>query len=377
MDAGYFLSPGYRAAERLALAKASGLRTFKLGGRGGVARVWKPQRIAFARAAPGEPAVPYIRPYGMFQYLPQAADELSRHRNRNLTAYEVERGMVLQTRSGRNLGPLTVADAYLERFVMSDDLLRIEFEDEQLRDYAVAFLSGPTGQSLIRQGKSGSVVDHLTEAHMEAQEVPIFDDALVEAVAAGMNKAVRLREEARVALSEALDSYEASLPSPVREQPAKEGWAVQATDLTSRLDAASYDPWVAAVRAALLDAGGKEVSKVADVLKPAGRYKTFTSHLSMAGRCCPARRCYRRARSTCATCLRRLSRIPSSTSYAPVGVSTRQTAGQRRVSGFQSWLHPTGRDGSPAATLGGSFPRRRPTLGGCTWQRVHGMRRCR
>jgi hypothetical protein len=274
MDARYFLSPGYQAAMRLAAAKSSGLKTFRLGGKGGVAKVWKPQRIGFARAAPGEPSAPYIRPYGMFQYLPQPADMLSRRRNQKLSEYLIEQGIVLQTRSGRNLGPQTIADAYLERFVMSDDLLRVKFEDEQLRDYAVAFLSGPTGQSLIRYGKSGSVVDHVTEAHMEGQEVPVFD-ALVDDVTTGMRQAFRLREEARLVFSNALSSYEEALPGPDRDRTPREGWTVRASDLTGRLDAASYDPWVGAIREALLEVGGREVREVANVLKPAGRYKTI------------------------------------------------------------------------------------------------------
>lgn len=44
--------------------------------------------------------------------------------------------------------------------------------------------------------------------------------------------------------------------------------------MAGRLDAASYDRWVTAVRDALAEAGGKPVRASAIVLKPAGRYKT-------------------------------------------------------------------------------------------------------
>lgn len=274
LDAGYFLSPGYTAARRLKAAKDAGFPVLRLGGPRGIAKVWQPNRFKRLYAAPGETAIPYIRPYGIFQYLPQQADALS-PRTKNLTTYRLRKGMILQTCSGRNLGPLAVVDSYLERFVPGHDLLRIEVPDEATRNYVLAFLSGPTGQTLVRRDKSGSVIDHITEEHMASQEIPVVEDRVFERVAEDMGNAVRLREEARVALASALASYEASLPSPDRGRPMKEGWTVRATSLTPRLDAASYDPWVAAVRAALLDAGGKKVSEVADVLKPAGRYKTL------------------------------------------------------------------------------------------------------
>jgi hypothetical protein len=70
LDAGHFLSPGYAAARRLAAARDSGLTMLRLGGPGGIARVWQPNRFKRLYAAPGETALPYIRPYGIFQYLP-------------------------------------------------------------------------------------------------------------------------------------------------------------------------------------------------------------------------------------------------------------------------------------------------------------------
>src|SRR5258708_21280165 len=52
------------------------------------------------------------------------------------------------------------------------------------------------------------------------------------------------------------------------------GWTDKPRTLTSRLDAASYNPLVASIRTALLRIGGKRVDEVATVLKPPGRYKT-------------------------------------------------------------------------------------------------------
>jgi hypothetical protein len=57
-------------------------------------------------AAEGEPSVPYLRPYDTFDYLPVAADHLSRVRTENLDALMIRAGDLLVTCSGRNLADL-------------------------------------------------------------------------------------------------------------------------------------------------------------------------------------------------------------------------------------------------------------------------------
>lgn len=275
LDAGYFLSPGYQAAERLTLAKAAGVATQVLGGPYGIAKVWAPQRFKRAYAAPGEDHVPYVRPYDIFDYWPQAADRLSVRRTKNLARYRVQEGTILQTCSGRNLGPGVIVDAYLSRFMMSHDLVRIEIDDEALRYYILAFLASPTGQELLRRDKSGSVIDHIAVAHVAAQEIPLFEKRIRLKTAERMKHASSLREEARISLDAALSAYESKLPPVTEGRSAGSGWAVRARSLQGRLDAAFYGPSVTTIRQELLKAGGVPVSDVAVVRKPPGRYKTI------------------------------------------------------------------------------------------------------
>lgn len=69
--------------------------------------------------------MPYLRPYDVFEYLPPEADRLSVTRTARLEDYLIQEGDILQTCSGRNLGPVTIADSYLTQSALSHDMIRM------------------------------------------------------------------------------------------------------------------------------------------------------------------------------------------------------------------------------------------------------------
>lgn len=275
LDSRYFLAPGVKAAERVARAKARGVLCVPLGGKDGIARIWQPTRFSKVEASPREDRIGYLRPYDVFEYLPRAADFVSLRRSGDIERCKLRRGMLVQSCSGRNLGPAVFVDAYLAKFVIGSDMIRIEIDDHDLRCYVLAYLQSETGQQLLIQGKTGSVIDHLSKKHIASVEIPMFEHDARAAISHKMSEAIRLREEARLTLDAALAQYEHSLAEARRTRPEKEGWTVRAKELTGRLDAASYDPLVADVRKRLAAQGGITVASVATVLKPGGRYKTL------------------------------------------------------------------------------------------------------
>lgn len=275
LDSRYFLAPGIKAAERVARAKARGVPCVRLGGKDGIARIWQPTRFGKVEASLHEPRIGYLRPYDVFEYLPQPADFVSVKRSRDIERSKLKRGMLVQTCSGRNLGPACFVDEYLAKFVIGGDMIRIEIDDHDLRCYVLAYLQSETGQQLLTQGKTGSVIDHLSKTHVANVEIPLFEREVRASIVQKMNKAIRLREEARLTLDTALMQYEQSVPKTKRAKPEKEGWTVRAKQLTGRLDAASYDPLVAQVRKRLSTQGGVPVASVATVIKPGGRIKTL------------------------------------------------------------------------------------------------------
>jgi hypothetical protein len=272
IDARYHCSPGVLAGERMGALEAKGAEIKSVGGEGGLGVVGPTSRTKRVYAGPGEESVPYLRPYDVFDYVPQAADALSKTGSYGIEDLIPQPGTILQTCSGRNLGPLTYGDAFISRFVVSDDMLRLYIEAESDRYYTLAFLSTQTGQALLTRNKTGNVIDHLSATDLAAIRVPFLDDETTRPVVSKMKQAVTTRESARIRLHELVLEFEASLPHPTRTARLREGWTLSAARLQGRLDAAFYDPLVAQIREALSYLGGAKVADVAETAMP-NRYK--------------------------------------------------------------------------------------------------------
>lgn len=274
LDSKYFLSDGVRATLHLESAQKQGLRLEILGGERGIAKCWKPNTCKIIHAVKGEDKVPYIQPYDIFKYLPVAASWLSRSKIKNLAAYEIKPEMILQTASGRNLGPLASADSYISKFIIGSDMIRIEIEDEVERYYVLTYLKSKIGQDLLKQNKTGSVIDHLSPAQLESKLVPRFGNNDEQKISRKMKKAVAIREKARETIESIFVSYENQLPPIPRDVALKEGWTVRAKNLHGRLDAAPHNPVLQKIRQELKKNGAEQLKKFAKINKPAGRYKT-------------------------------------------------------------------------------------------------------
>lgn len=274
LDAKYYCSPGVIASERMVLLKASGAQLRSVAGNGGLGYIDPPSRTKRVYAAVGEDSVPYLRPYDVFDYLPRPADLLSRKGSSGFDRLMPKVGTILQTCSGRNLGPLAYADAFISRFVVSDDMLRLHIDDETDRLYALAFLSTPTGQALLTRSKTGNVIDHLSANDFGAVEIPFIDDALTASVVDQMRASITLRENARILLNTLIAEAEAALSVPERTSPLRNGWTQRAGALGNRLDSALYDPYVATVRSAIKSIGGIRVEDVSEAFM-LGIYKRY------------------------------------------------------------------------------------------------------
>ncbi|SEB45801.1 hypothetical protein SAMN04489727_1911 [Amycolatopsis tolypomycina] len=239
---------------------------------GAIGSASMPPRTALARAAPQESSLPYLRPYDVFDYLPTAADHVSVPRNANVDTFQITAGDILQTRSGRNLGPCTIADNELAKFALSDDMIRIKVDDKNERLLLLAYLKTSLGQALIRRGRSGSVIDHLTVPDVEAVPVPVFPKEVVHTVSGLVGKAIECRERGRSLLNELLrrlmDQY------PHSESQRWTWWSMQARDLGERLDSGHHHPVVAHGRRQLHASNGVALGAMAKAILPI-RYKRY------------------------------------------------------------------------------------------------------
>lgn len=277
LDAAYYLAPGVAVRDALSKLAATGsVEMVSLGGSGGLANVWQPSRFKRMYAAPGEPAVPYLRPFDVFEHLPLAASELSAVRSEGLQNYRLTPGLILQSCSGRNLGPLAVVDSYLSDYVLSHDMIRLDIADADCRAYVVAFLSSSAGQALLRQGISGSVVSHLTISDVEQIRVPLPDQETQRKISALQVEALEHFSAARATLAALVTIVDAKFPVPERAQLPKHGWTLSARSLMAgtRLDPHFNDPIVRAAADAANAAGGCRVGDMASAFLPS-RYTRY------------------------------------------------------------------------------------------------------
>lgn len=271
LDARFFTAAGAGVTEKLLLLEGSGVEVVPLGSLG---KVWDPPRFARAYARPNEPGLPYLRPYDVFDYLPVASDHLSMARNDDLAKLVPGNGVILQTCSGRNLGPCAIADDYLSQFALSHDMIRIEIESPDDRFYLLAFLRTSLGQQLLRRNMSGSVIDHLTTADVRAVPIPMLASPVRAQVSSLARRAYTAMSSARRQLTDVLAQQAATLPVPARTGPLREGWTIGSKELVDRLDVAYYDPVVRAVRRQVREADGIRCGDLATAYLPV-RYKRY------------------------------------------------------------------------------------------------------
>ncbi len=273
LDSSFYLSSG-ATADRIIKNYIKSGEYICLGDKG-LANVWQPGRNIIAYAGENEEYVPYLQPYDILEYMPIERSRLSSHQN-DIDSLRVEKGTILQTCSGRNLGPLVISDKYLEKFVFGSDLIRIKIYDEEIKYYVYAFFSTWIGQALLHSNKTGSVVDHLSRKDIMKIKIPMIHKSQRNHIVSLIKKSHECMATARERLDELKTEFVEKSKVVYYKRYLRNGWTVAFNELsgTNRIDAAYYDPDMFEATMQLRKNGGIELGTMADVIKPAGRYKT-------------------------------------------------------------------------------------------------------
>ena len=241
--------------------------------------VWSGNIFARVYATDPECGKPLLVPYDLFRYVPWSDKILSRSQVAQFKRLEIKRGCLFIVCSGRNLGPVTIADAFCEQFTMSHDMVRISADSSEDLFYVAAFLSTAHGQAAIRTDMNGSVIDHTDEDMVAALRYPVVNEDLRRDVAKWFRLGFERREKARLLLAQtqrdylqhfALADVEAAFDTDVLSR----RFAVPRSQLSNRIDAEPFAPRYSAWRDRIRQAGGVSLSEIAEVFKPASRYKT-------------------------------------------------------------------------------------------------------
>ena len=211
LDAEVYLSPGFLIRRTI---RQSGLRAPRLAEL--ATRIWQPSRLKGIQVD-SEHGVPFVTATQVFDIWPKPRKWLAPSKTQQLAARYVEPGWMLVTRSG-TVGDVIIAYAAHGGLVVSDDLLRVEFDEPELRSYTYAFLRTRLGRAMMQSSHYGNVIKHLEVAHLGQVLVPILEELLGEIheqiadVFAVRDEAYRLDTTARDKLATAM-----------RDQPEAEG----------------------------------------------------------------------------------------------------------------------------------------------------------
>ncbi len=245
----------------------------------GEAQVWSGNIFARVYASSPECGKPLLVPYDIFRYVPWSDKILSRSQVAQFDRLQIKRGWLFLVCSGRNLGPVSIADGFCEQFTMSHDMVRIAVDPCEDLFYVAAFLSTAHGQAAIRTDMNGSVIDHTDEKLVAALRYPVVNDSLREKVAKLFQNGFESRERARLLLAETQRAYlqhfgieqaEHEFDAEVQTR----RFTVSRCQLSDRIDAEPHAPRYTAWRKKILAAGGCKLMEIAEVFKPASRYKT-------------------------------------------------------------------------------------------------------
>ena len=120
---------------------------------------------------------------------------VSGRRKRTILAHLLSRGQILVTRSG-TIGRVTYVTNVQDGHIGSDDLIRIEIDDEDLRYYVYAFLKTHLAHDQMMRNEYGTIQQHLEPRHVEDIVVPIPDDpGIIHAIAQDMRRSIETQEE--------------------------------------------------------------------------------------------------------------------------------------------------------------------------------------
>jgi len=257
----------------------SGLKMVSVAEKFAKEKVWTGNIFARVYASDPTAGKPLLVPYDIFRYVPWSDKVLSRTQVTQFERLQIKRGMLLIVCSGRNLGPVSIADEFCAQFAMSHDMIRIDddLSDELL--YLASFLRTKYGQAVIRTDMNGSVIDHTDAKQILALRYPLLPEdvrvTVIDRFKDGFLKREKARLDlARLKLRHARHFKIDQLSAPFSSKSFHRRFSINLSDLQDRIDAEPSAPQYASYRESLLAGGGCRIDEVANVFRPASRYKT-------------------------------------------------------------------------------------------------------
>lgn len=159
----------------------------------------------------GSSIVKYFTPGALLQGRGESVKYLDlskapERRKKSIMKHLLKRGQILITRSG-SIGRVLYVVREHEGHVGSDDLIRIEIPDQNLRFYVYGFLKTKLGQDQMKRNEYGTIQQHLEPRHIKDIIIPIPDDRTkIDEIGGALQKSVEAKERSYELETTALDS---------------------------------------------------------------------------------------------------------------------------------------------------------------------------
>ena len=233
---------------------------------------------------------PMILPSQMLSIKPIATKFISNKTYNAIDNLDLRKGQLLLTRSG-TIGNCTIVTKTLEGAIMSDDVIRITFNDYFDLGYIYAFLRTSIGQLILTTNNYGSVIQHIEPEHLEDIIVPKPTKELRISIHEKIIQSFDLRDRSNELLDRAEELLIKALKLPhidkIKEENFKKdvqikNFSVPLNFLDYRFDVSYHLPIINSIIDLLLDhadqvvtLGSEDISK--NVILP-GRFKrTYVS----------------------------------------------------------------------------------------------------
>jgi type I restriction enzyme S subunit len=167
---------------------------------------------------------------------------------RNLAEWYVKDGWILLTRSG-TVGLLILATRDLEKYILSEHMIRIVPKEDTLTGYLYAYLSSWFGQTYISKEIFGGVVEEVEPHHIQTIPVPKLPDEIQKIIHSNIIRVSDIREKARSMLLNAEELVYEKLGIPkLSLDVSRQSFTVNSIDLDMRFDASFHDPILKTVK---------------------------------------------------------------------------------------------------------------------------------
>lgn len=238
MEAENYLGSGFGIRLAIESQSAGWVRFDVLG------RVYQPGRLKGILVSPAFGA-PYLGATQVFDLRPAARRWLALERTAAASDLQVKSGTILVTRSG-SVGRATMGTPTMERYIVSDDLLRVHPHDDEWWGWLYAYLRAAQTREMMKAAHYGHIIKHLEVGHLNSLPVPKVRKAVRESFRQHVQKILDDRARSVELTAQAERLYEEALPS-ANKGPDVLGFAVSARrmfDSRRRLDAARFAPSV-------------------------------------------------------------------------------------------------------------------------------------